>query len=369
VKILHYCDRLSRNAGGLYYSVSGLALAEKAIGAEVTVVGGADDLFASDAGQWQDLDLRPFPATSRYSLHSRALALFVAEKPDIVHLHGIWSASSLYGHLAGWRGKRTVVSPHGMLDPWIVARRPVVKGIHAALFEHPLLRRSFVHALNEAERAATLRFEPSIGDRIFVLPNGVPDLPQVSARQRSGALFLSRLHAKKQVVELIQHWQRNDSFNGEKLTVAGWGDPVYEQAVREVIGRSPNIAFAGSLYGSEKASAFVDAKFFILPSLSEGLPMAVLEALSAGCVPIITDQCNLPELFDAGVAIRMATDFSDFPAVMQACLAMTQGAHREMSHRARDFASRYSWTDIARGMLARYEAIVSHGRIEAVGTP
>jgi glycosyltransferase involved in cell wall biosynthesis len=361
VKVAQYIPTLSRTAGGVFYCVSGLSLALKACGAEVTVIGATDVHFAADAWQWQDLDVRTYPATSRYGLHPRGLQLTSDVNAEIFHVHGIWSASSLYGRLARWQGKRTVVSPHGMLDPWILARRARMKSTHAALLERPLLRRSHVHALNEAEERSILRFEPTIADQVFVLPNGVPDVELPPERPRKGVLFLSRLHPKKQVLELIHNWHSHAFLARHHLTIAGWGDPEYELAVRNAVGRSPSISLVGSLYGPEKAEALASAKFLVLPSLSEGLPMSVLEAMNAGCVPIITDQCNLPELFSAGVAWRMNADFSDFRDVIQACLAMRPADYLAMSASGKTFAKRYSWNDIAKAMLTRYESMLVGG--------
>lgn len=363
VKIVHYSTSLSRSAGGLYYSVSGLALAQQKAGAEVTVIGGADSHFAQDRAQWGELKLNPHDLRlGRYGFAPSVFSRLNALAPDIVHIHGIWSAASIYGRAAIAMDLPLVVSPRGMLDPWILARRPRLKALHAALFERPMLKKAHLHALNRTEMQSAIRFMPDLAERIFVLPNGVPDAEPAYPAARAGALYLGRLHEKKQVLELIDAWSANPGLRNHRLTIAGWGEKAFERRVAALADGNANIEFVGPLYDDQKAAALRKAKVFILPSLSEGLPMAVLEALQYGAVPVITDQCNLPDLFAEGAAIRMATDFSDLGAVVTSVLAWDETMLAAHSDKARACARRYLWSNIAGEMLDRYQTILDAKR-------
>jgi glycosyltransferase involved in cell wall biosynthesis len=357
MRIVHYLTWLSRSSGGLLTAVSGLAKATSDLGHDVSMVGGADQHYEADLPIWGGLDIHPHSLRlGSYGLSTAALSSIAALKPDILHINGIWTASSLYGALSALSGTQVVVSPHGMLDPWILARKPAVKAVHATLFERPMLRRAHIHALAEAERQAVGQFMPKALPRTFVIPNGVPPIEASAGRQdRSGTLYLGRLHEKKQTLELIQAWGATAPAD-HRLTVAGWGSPDYEAAVASAAAQTANVNFVGPLYGDAKEAAFRSARFFILPSLSEGLPMAVLEALQYGCVPIITDQCNLPELFADNVAIRMAADFSDFVPVISDASASTDPARSAV---AQAYSQRYLWSSIAARMVAQYQAILT----------
>lgn len=359
MKILFYSASLSHSAGGLYNSVSGLAKALKAAGIDIRVAGGADEFFEQGKSIWGDVPIYPYdqPAVT-YGLRLKGLTDLREIRPDIVHIHGIWAATSIYGRAATLLGIPTVVSPRGMLDPWILARRPLIKRVHASLFERPMLRRAFLHALNEAESSASAAFMPSLADRIFVVPNGIPEavLPQGQMPKR-GALFLGRLHSKKQTLELIRAWE-NLGANAERLTVAGWGDENYQAAVTAAAAGATHVEFVGPVHGESKSAALRRAQFFILPSLSEGLPMAVLEALQHGCIPIITDACNLPELFRDGIALRLEADFSNFSEVMNGAIAMPDSEKRQRSIAAAQYAGHYLWPNLAQRMIEQYERIL-----------
>jgi glycosyltransferase involved in cell wall biosynthesis len=85
--------------------------------------------------------------------------------------------------------------------------------------------------------------------------------------------------------------------------------------------------------------------------------MAVLEALEQGAVPIITEQCNLPELFDNQIALRIATDFTDFGSVVGNALAVGDTEQQRRSEIASAFAKNYHWDVIAKAMIGQYAKI------------
>lgn len=355
MKIVHYLSSVTRSAGGLYYSVSGLSKAQAKLGHDVTVIGGADQHALEDLGQWDGLTLKTHSYASQgYGFDRRVPGMIAASQPDILHVHGIWSAASIYGLIAARRGIATFVSPRGMLDPWILKRKSVVKKAHALLLERPLLKRSVTHALNISEHDSINRFMAPTAAKIVTVPNGVTLGTVDVAARRSGTLYLGRLHEKKQVLELIAAWTANEALNGTTLTIAGWGAPEYEAKVSAACREAQNVDFVGSAYGDDKRRLLEAASFFILPSLSEGLPMAVLEAMGAAVIPIITDECNLPELFAQGSAIRIATDFSDFSTVTSQMMGYSDKEVQALRGTVAQSIKAYSWDSLATTMLEHY---------------
>lgn len=360
MRIVHYSTRLGRSAGGLYHSVSGLARAMADLGAEVIVAGGYENGFADEKHVWGKLPLLTHKlGRSRYGFSLAMQAEIARLRPDILHIHGIWSAGSVHGRLAP-RQTKVVVSPRGMLDPWILARKPWLKRPHAALFERPMLHHAHLHALSEHEAAAARDYMPALAGRIFTLANGVEPAPTSEPKNRGGALYLGRLHEKKQVLPLIEAWERH--ARKMVLTIAGWGEPDYEAAVTARCKGQKRVRFVGALGGDGKARAFSGASFFILPSLSEGLPMAALEAISHGSIPLLTDACHLPQLFAADAALRMEPDFSDFPALLAQMEGMGEVEKSARSAGARQAARPFFWPDIARSMLDHYARILDEAR-------
>jgi poly(glycerol-phosphate) alpha-glucosyltransferase len=295
-------------------------------------------------------------------LSRAAFGRVIAACPDIVHIHGIWTASSIIGRYAAAHGIATVVSPHGMLEPWILQRSRAKKTVHGRLFERPLIARSMVHALNVAEDEAVRGYAGSRLRGIALLPNGI-DLPTAApSANKSGALFLGRLHEKKQVAELVQRWGADPALAHIPLRIAGPGADDYVQRVRAAADATANVRYVGPVYGQDKTVLLAEAAFFLLPSRSEGLPMAVLEAIAEGCVPVITPECNLPELIERGCAIPMRADWSDWADVAAVMAAITPDDMAARANLSRAVATDYAWPTIGAAMLDHYAALLSaHG--------
>ena len=93
------------------------------------------------------------------------------------------------------------------------------------------------------------------------------------------------------------------------LVIAGWEQNHYERTLRELAGElglcgsstpdqgagNGSVYFIGPQFGKKKAGWLRRCDAFVLPSLSEGLPMAVLEAWSFGKPVLLTDGCNFPK--------------------------------------------------------------------------
>ena len=99
--------------------------------------------------------------------------------------------------------------------------------------------------------------------------------------------------------------------------------------------------YHGAKTGNQKKFFLENANFLILPSLSEGLPMTVLEALSQGMPVIVSPNCNIPEidLYKAGYIVNLTKKnlFECFDMISN----LSQMQYREMSKNAFKLCSDY----------------------------
>lgn len=203
---------------------------------------------------------------------------------------------------------------------------------------------------------AVRAFRNNKSEPLAVIPNGVDALsvPPADFAEREGTVFIGRLHEKKQVVELLDAWKRH-APDHETLTIAGWGAPDYERKIGEACQAARNVGFIGPIYGTEKDRLLSRSKFFVLPSLSEGLPMAVIQALQAGAIPIITRECNLPEVLNSGIGLSISKDFADFAATLNRAFALEHDEAQAMSLLGQEFSRSLCWNGIARRMIDFYQ--------------
>lgn len=81
--------------------------------------------------------------------------------------------------------------------------------------------------------------------------------------------------------------------------MVGGGDQTYLRKIAEKCGVSENVVFTGRLTLEEVFEHLDKADIYIQPSLQEGLPRAMIEAMSRGCVCLGAKTAGIPELVDA----------------------------------------------------------------------
>jgi len=293
-----------------------------------------------------------------------------SKNPDLLHVHGLWMYPSLAA--VRWsRGKKPyLVSPHGMLDSWALKNSRWKKRVAAALYESGHLRgAACLHALNDAEAKAIREY--GLSNPICIIPNGI-ELPQrlepEIEQKTCTLLYLGRLHPKKGLPALIEAWARVRSAAeaaGWQLTIAGWdrnGHRAELEALTQKLGITASIRFIGPKFGDAKADSFREASAFILPSLSEGLPMAILEAWSWSLPVVMTPQCNLSEGERAGAAILASDGVESISSALDRLFRMDRVEREAMGTKGRRLVEeQFQWPRAAKQMTEVYDWILGSG--------
>lgn len=142
------------------------------------------------------------------------------------------------------------------------------------------------------------------GADVLVVANSVKltALPLPSVEEHGRILFLGRVSARKGVFELLQ---AVSLLKGEipriKLVLGGDGDLTAVQAAARDLDVEDCVEFLGWVGPDQKAKELARASIFTLPSHDEGLPMAMLEAMSAGKAIVVTPVGGIPEAVKDGV--------------------------------------------------------------------
>jgi glycosyltransferase involved in cell wall biosynthesis len=115
----------------------------------------------------------------------------------------------------------------------------------------------------------------------------------------------------------------------------------------------------GPQFGAQKLASYAAAHAFILPSLSEGLPVAVLEAWSHWLPVLMTAGCNLPEGFEAGAALPVEPAPDSIAAGLRTLASLSDSALAEIGLRGRRLVERkFTWSAVAAQLRAVYNAYV-----------
>jgi glycosyltransferase involved in cell wall biosynthesis len=393
MRVLCVMESVSRVDGGIFEAE--LALQRELAGmsgVEVDVVALRDEFTDADAGRWWPLRPRVAEVRGPSGLgFAPELAGMMDAGADVGYCAALWKYPAWA--LLEWQkrtGRPVVVAPHGSLDAWALKNSRWKKRLAAWFFKDEQLRRaSCFRALCEAEAAAIRAY--GLGQRIEVVPNGV-ELPELGKAESGNAeklkggkrrlLFLGRIHPKKGLVGLLRAWaelKRETARWGEwEIVIAGWEQGGHEGELKGLCGElglrvgngsgshadmagAADVVFCGPVFGEEKEALLRSAEAFVLPSLSEGLPMSVLEAWAYGLPVVMTPECNLPEGFacQAALEIRNGEMGGANWEGLRGLLEMTDAERRGMGLRGRRLVEeRFTWSKVAAHMREIYDSLM-----------
>ena len=291
MKILHIVPGLDPKSGGPTRSITGLCrgLALRHVDTHLYVVSPEHELWNPSG-----VSLHKGQGARWPFFRKELVSVILQERPSIMHLHGLWMALNHEGvRLATRHDIPIMVSTRGMLDPWALDQKPFKKRLAMGLYQRrDLARVACFHATADQE-ARNIRAQ-NVAQPVCVIPNGV-DLPQTLPKRRcradgrKTALFLSRLHPGKGLMDLVPAWSAS-APSGWVMRVVGPDVCGHKaEVVSEVDRRGLQNAFEfiGELDDSEKWQEYVNADLFVHPSHSENFGISIAEALAAG-LPVIT---------------------------------------------------------------------------------
>lgn len=358
----------SRLGGGVFEAVVAQAAMIHAAGGEARIFALHDPFAAEGAARLRpsQLALADVIGPAQIGFAPGLVDQLLAARLDCLHLHGIWMYPSRAATVWARRcGGPTIISPHGMLAPWITARGHWKKALARRGYERDSWRAATAfHALSPAE-ADDIERETGRADSV-VIPNPGPlPVQRIATPRAEEVLYLGRIHPKKNLSPLLDAWDALAAARalpaGARLTIAGWGAAADTAALVARVARAhPSVQFIGPCFDAAKAAALARARYLILPSLSEGLPMAVIEAWAAGVPVLMSRHCHVPEGFAAGAAWDCGVTTGRIAASLRAAFALPHPAWLGMVRRAQRLAAtRFApavigarWAQVYTGLIA-----------------
>jgi glycosyltransferase involved in cell wall biosynthesis len=295
-------------------------------------------------------------------------------RADVVLIHFHYQFASLAGAwISRWHKKPYVIFTHGSLNYYgLRARKAIFKKAYLYFLERNNFHQALFSAYHSPEEMETsVRF-----GRCQVVPNGIDpqefaDSPPrdyfrsqyTELTDRLIFLFLGRLDAGKGLDLLLPAFKRLAAAHPEvHLVLAGGDERGYLVRVNSMVTEfelASKVTLTGLISGVDKLAAFQDADVFVLPSRSEGLSMAMLEAMYMGLPVVVTDRVGLwrqVEKNPCGLVVPYDED-SLAGALEQMAIAPDR---REMGQRGRQLvAAGYTWDKIARQLVAEIEGALS----------
>lgn len=331
----------SRSGGGVFEAVVRQAAMIRELGGEALVFALQDAFSDADAARFSPSPVATFRVVGPRQIGfapTLERALIDADL-DLLHLHGIWMYPSRAATAWRRRCRRPyLISVHGMLDPTTINRRPWKKALGRRLYEDASwCAADRFHALTGVEAANIRAQVPEAA--ISVIPNAAPALTGPKADRAARYVYLGRIHPQKNLEALIAAWPLARPSGDAELVIAGWGEAADVARIEALIAQAgPGIRYIGPVHGKAKTDLLTSARFLVLPSLGEAMPMAVLEGWAAGVPAIVSRQSNLPEGVERGAALACDTDPESIAAALRQAFALGAEDYAAMVRSAQDLA-------------------------------
>jgi glycosyltransferase involved in cell wall biosynthesis len=284
-------------------------------------------------------------------------------RPHIVHahyLHAMFAATAVQTLL----GTPYVVTLHGF-EPDVAEsaewkRRAIRLGLQQANavvgVSMDLLQR-VQDRIGYPQEAQAIVIPDAFDDTLFY-PGAEREDPETCI------VYVGRLAPEKGLMSLLMAFgEVIRRCSGVRLTLVGEG-PMESDLRREAerLQISSNIRFAGYQPPAAVARFLRHSDIFVLPSLREGLPISLLEAMGSGLAVVATTVGGIPEVIthgETGLLVRPET-----PAELASALSdlvLEPERRRRLRAMALARAQAYSSDAICARVVAMYKALVRDG--------
>ena len=260
-----------------------------------------------------------------------------------------------------------VVSPRGMLSPWAMRNGTWKKKVAWHFYQRRDLESATAFHVTSSLEADEVR---ALGLRqpIALVNNGLElpkSMPKRVVSQQPNALFLSRIHPKKGLLNLVRAWGNTPELRDWKLRIVGPDEGGHKhqiQAEASRLGISDNVQFIDHVDDQVKWQFYREADLFVLPSFSENFGIVVAEALAAG-VPVITTRSTpWSELPSQGCGWWVEPTEGALQSALTQAARLSRDELRRMGQAGETWANeRFSWNASAEGLVRFYQWLLEGG--------
>jgi glycosyltransferase involved in cell wall biosynthesis len=204
---------------------------------------------------------------------------------------------------------------------------------------------------------------------IAIVPNGInmadlSDEPRRRNEEDHGkrVLYVGRLSPVKGVQYLIRAMKQvHDTIPDAKLIIIGHGrERKMLETLSKELGIQKHVQFSGEVPHEKVLSFMQQADVFVLPSLSEGFPMVIVEALACGLPVVASRVGGMPEIITNDTNGYLV-EAKDAEALAEKILVLLQDEklRKKISDNNKELVKKYTWENVIIELEKIYELSIA----------
>lgn len=352
MKVLHISNHFWPSTGGVEKFILDLCRESGKAGVETEVLclnspHHSKEVLPS-SGEIDGIRITRVPYLNLKYYKAAWLPLEKLKSADIVHVHGVSALLDFVVLTKPLHKKPIVVSTHGGI--FHTTNQAFLKKLYFFGFERQVLKG--VDRIVACSRNDFDLFRPIADEKIVLIENGV-DITRFSSCRISGKrenvfLFVGRLSRNKQVEKLIEAFSVL-SKNGIRFELRIVGEdwegirPGLEETAKKN-GISDQTVFVGKVTEEQLLQEYCQAEFFVSASRYEGFGISAIEAMAAGCIPIVNNIDSFRN-FLSPPKDGFLVDFEDSGAASKAIAQIVKSDVDPIRSAAMDRAKSFSWEE------------------------
>lgn len=322
-------------------------------------------LSSSEINEWEGIELIDNFSPKKKSIEAIVhtfIAILEAKKwgADIIHIHAIGPAIMV--PFARLLGLKVVITNHGPdyeRDKWGFLAKIILRlgeKLGGSFANEVIVISEVIRKIikNRCHRGSHLIYN---GVQIPEQSDKTSYIDSLSLVAGDYILAVARFVPEKGLHDLIKAY--NQTGLTCKLVLAGDSDheDAYSRNLKEIAAKNPNIVLTGYITGDDLHQIFSHAKLFVLPSYHEGLPIALLEALSYGLIPLVSD-------IPANLEVKINSDYyfqcKNIENLKEKLIQLWQSDYSDAERKKliEWVAKKYNWQTIAEQTIEVYKAAI-----------
>lgn len=271
---------------------------------------------------------------------------------DIIHIHGCWSPILFFAKLLAKNNQiKYLISPHGCLQQCALNHKWLKKKIAYFLYQKNILCGASMIVVTSDQEYRSIR-DLKLQNSVAIIPLGIANSSHSNfpcvIRSKKSILFLSRIHEKKGVEDLIDAWTfiRDPSW---KIVIAGAGNYFFVDRLKDKIKElnlCADIEFVGEVIGDEKERIFSEASIFVLPSYSENFGIVVGESLIRGVPVITTNKTPWQDILNEGCGWYIEPGVESLRLALEEAISHSPESLSKMGARGKEYILKNYTLDI-----------------------